>query len=221
MKTFALLLVLFAVPAFAQTTKVGNFNCTPSGSGVVCSPIAAAKSAPQEPSVAAASSSSTTSATPTVNRFSVSGKAFGYTGAGTSLVAADAVATVGVTPAFSLRSDNIMLSSAATTATGASIAEFFLDGIQYQLPFKLSGTSLSGVSFYTAAQLGVENSAVNNSYAGSVALGASYCPRTDSSVCVNLGEVRAMYGAVPVGVTPSGINRFAHWGIGYSVGLTF
>lgn len=155
-------------------------------------------------------------------KFSLSGKALGYVAGGSSLIAADAVSAVQISPRLTLRNDNIILS---TAASNASIAQFFLGGAQYELPLEkvMSKTFLKpdNYKFYVVGEAGYTNSPASGNLAESFGGGLNYFPSSAPSIGVNLFEVRWLHGKVPVQNSVAGGTQFVSNGIAVSVGLTF
>ncbi len=153
----------------------------------------------------------------TSTRFSLSGNALGYVGGGQSLIAADAVSAVQISPNLTIRNDNIVLS---TANSNASVATFFLGGAQYDLPLGkiLSKTFLNpdNYKFYVVGQAGYVNSPATGNLAESAGGGLNYFPPSHPSVGINLFEVRWLHGNVPVDNL-----HIVNNGLAVSVGLTF
>lgn len=166
-------------------------------------------------------------------KFSISGEALGYVGGGQSLIAADAVDETRISPALSLRNDNIILSSASSHA---SIAVFALGGPMVYLPFQkiMSKTFLdpNHYKFYAVGEGGIVTSGAGQSLAESLGGGLDYFPSGPSGLVVNLFDVRWLHGQVPIGDrtvsviqqagstgTPVASPIFAGNGIAISVGI--
>ena len=149
-------------------------------------------------------------------KFSISGKALGYAAGGMSLVAADAVSAVQISPKLAVRNDNIILSD----PNASSVAAFELGGAQYNLPFdKLLGKTFldpSKYKFYAVGEAGLVTSSLGQSPAFSAGVGLDYFPQSTPSVVVNLFEARVLNGRVGLGPGKTVTN-----GVAFSVGLTF
>lgn len=152
----------------------------------------------------------------TQTKFSISGKALGYSAGGTGLVAADAVSAVQISPNLTVRNDNIVLSDPASS----SLAAFELGGAQYDLPLNsiLKKTFLDPVKykFYAVGQAGLVTSSLGQSPSFSAGVGLNYFPQSAPSVVINLFEARILNGKVGIGPDRTVTN-----GVAFSVGLTF
>jgi hypothetical protein len=143
-------------------------------------------------------------------RFTVTGKALGYSGGGAALVAADAGAEVRLNDQFSARQDNIILS---TAVNDANMATFSLGGPEWYPTIKALPAQFR---LYAFGEAGIVASSLSTTPAYSVGGGMNYYPSSHPSVAVNLFEVRWLHGNVPVG-----IGKVAQNGVAFAVGVSF
>ncbi|HLI02749.1 MAG TPA: hypothetical protein VFC10_07390 [Terriglobia bacterium] len=152
----------------------------------------------------------------TQTKFSISGKALGFSAGGTGVAAADAVSAVQISPNLTVRNDNIILSDPSSP----SIAAFELGGAQYDLPLSgvLKKTFLDPAKYklYAVAEGGIVTSSLGQSPAASAGIGLNYYPQSAPAVVINLFEARWINGRVPVSAARTATN-----GIAVSIGLTF
>lgn len=155
-------------------------------------------------------------------KFSISGRALGYAGGGAKLVAADAVSKINISPKFSIRTDSVILSAAASEA---SLASFNVAGVEVPIPasklIDKLGLDSSKYELYAVGEAGAVTNAAGTSRAFSAGIGANYHPASTPKVEVNLFEVRWLHGAVPIGNLPDGSPRYVRDGVALSVGVTF
>lgn len=153
------------------------------------------------------------------SKFQLSGKALGYVGGGTGLIAADAVSETKVSPQFSLRTDSIFISAAADQA---NLASFNLAGVSVPIPaeklFKKFGLDATKYSVYGLAEGGTVTSAAGTTRAFSA--GAGVTRALSDAVTLNVFEARWLNGPVPVGNLAGGGVKYANNGFAISVGVT-
>ena len=146
----------------------------------------------------------------TSHSFTLDGKAMGYSGGGSALVAADAGAEIVLTPVLSARQDNIILS---TQDSQSNLASFSVGGIEYKPSLKLLPKEYQ---FYALGEAGVVATGLATTPAYSVGGGLNYNPPSQPSLSVNLFEVRWLHGAVPVGNGKVNSN-----GVAFAIGVSF
>lgn len=185
---------------------------------------------------AAQCQTATTTTTPTQanpfpeQKFTIQGKVAGLSVGGTQLIAADAVACIGISQSVQLREDNILISLPTTstpTTTNASagpLGSIFLAGVQPNLPNLFPKTSfLGGPNFqwYALGQMGVSRSGANQTIAESAGLGLNYRPSTSNPTSINIFELAWVHGSIPIGANADGTPKFGNNAIRVSVGIGF
>lgn len=225
-------LLLVAAPLAAQQTI--QYQCDSTGK---CIPVSTptTKPAPTVTVTVPASPSSPPSVTvtppkqaATTSRFTLSGQFSSLSVSGVRLVAADAVAEVGITPTLSLRDDNVLISlpGTGTSASAGPIGQLYLAGPMYDIsPLNnwLNKTQTLGpggfhVSIY--GEVGISRSSANQTYAESGGLSLTWCPQSNP-VCVNIFDGAWVHGSVPIGADNSGNPLYGNNGARISVGVSF
>jgi hypothetical protein len=151
--------------------------------------------------------------------FKVGGNILGLVSGSTKMVAADASSDIKVGSMFTIRTDSVIVSAAATQA---NLASFNLAGIKQKLPadslFTKIGLDPKGYEVYGIGQAGTVTNAAGTSKAFSGGVGLD---KFTSAVTINLFEFRWFHGSIPTGDNPDGspIYQTNTWGIKF--GVTF
>jgi hypothetical protein len=144
----------------------------------------------------------------TSHSFSLQGSALGYSSGGASMIAADAGATIELTPSVSALQDNIILS---TQVNNANIAVFSLGGVQYKLPFKKGNFQP-----FVFGEAGEVTNAMATTAAYSAGGGLDYYPTATPSLSITIFKLFYLRGNVPIGN-----GKVTQNGLAYGVSLNF